>query len=339
MTSDSNTPISAPPAAPTQSNAVVTPNPASAGATTTSTATPPNPTEPAESAVKTSVTAPDAASDTVPDAVPDAAAQSTSAPASEVPLIKDLQVRFKSEAGQLLLMLPPETEVSDPPSPTALTWADLWQQLKQRLSGGDRFWQPGTVVHLMARDRLLDGRQLQAIADALSEVQLQLKRVATSRRQTAVAAATAGYSVEQQAAVAHLSQPTTATQPALADPLYIQTTVRSGVEIRHPGTIVVIGDINPGSSLIADGDIVVWGRLRGVAHAGASGNTQCRIMALQMEPTQLRIAESVARAPEKPPAQYYPEVAYVTKEGIRIARSIDFAKTQLLISINSGPTS
>jgi len=76
-----------------------------------------------------------------------------------------------------------------------------------------------------------------------------------------------------------------------------------------------------------------------VAHAGASGNTQCRIMALQMEPTQLRIAESVARAPEKPPAQYYPEVAYVTHEGIRIARSVDFAKTQLLISVKSGSTS
>ncbi|MBD2094616.1 septum site-determining protein MinC [Trichocoleus sp. FACHB-591] len=337
MTSDSsNNPIAAPSAAPTQSNAVVTPNPASAGATTTSTATPLNPTAPAESAAESSVTAGDA----VPDAAPDAAAQPTeSASAPEQPLIKDLQVRFKSEEGQLLLMLPPETETTDPPSPTALTWADLWQQLKQRLSGGDRFWQPGTVVHLMARDRLLDGRQLQAIADALLEVQLQLKRVSTSRRQTAVAAATAGYSVEQQAPVAHLSQPTATPPPALADPLYIQTTVRSGVEIRHPGTIVVLGDINPGSSLIADGDILVWGRLRGVAHAGASGNTQCRIMALQMEPTQLRIAESLARAPEKPPAQYYPEVAYVTSEGIRIARSADFAKTQLLISVQSGQTS
>ncbi|MBD1860169.1 MULTISPECIES: septum site-determining protein MinC [Trichocoleus] len=336
MTSDSsNNPIAAPSAAPTQSNAVVTPNPASAGATTTSTAPPLNPTAPAESAAESSVTAGGA----VPDAAPDAAAQPGESASPEQPLIKDLQVRFKSEEGQLLLMLPPETETTDPPSPTALTWADLWQQLKQRLSGGDRFWQPGTVVHLIARDRLLDGRQLQAIADALLEVQLQLKRVSTSRRQTAVAAATAGYSVEQQAPVAHLSQPTATPPPALADPLYIQTTVRSGVEIRHPGTIVVLGDINPGSSLIADGDILVWGRLRGVAHAGASGNTQCRIMALQMEPTQLRIAESLARAPEKPPAQYYPEVAYVTSEGIRIARSADFAKTQLLISIQSGQNS
>jgi septum site-determining protein MinC len=320
MTSDSSTPpIPTPPTAPAPGDAAIAPNAAPASSS--------SPVEATEE--KTAETASSTPANETNEA----------SPAPEAPTIKDLQVRFKSKAGQLLLLLPGETEITDPPSPTALTWADLWQQLKQRLAGGDRFWQPGTTVHLMARDRLLDARQLQAIADALAEVQLQLKRVSTSRRQTAVAAATAGYSVEQQVAVAHLSQPATTTPPPLADPLYIQTTVRSGVEIRHPGTIVVLGDINPGSSLIADGDILVWGRLRGVAHAGASGNSQCRIMALQMEPTQLRIAESMARAPEKPPAQYYPEVAYVTSEGIRIARSADFAKTQLLTSVKSGQTS
>ncbi len=90
--------------------------------------------------------------------------------------------------------------------------------------------------------------------------------------------------------------------------------------------MVVLGDLNPGSSVVADGDILVWGRLRGVAHAGASGNTQCRIMALQMQPTQLRIADQVARAPESLPAQFHPEIAYITPEGIRIARAVDFSK-------------
>jgi septum site-determining protein MinC len=55
-------------------------------------------------------------------------------------------------------------------------------------------------------------------------------------------------------------------------------------------------------------------------------------MALQMEPTQLRIADAVARAPETPPAQFYPEVAYVTPDGIRIARAADFSKTNFLLN-------
>ena len=242
------------------------------------------------------------------------------------PLEVGLQVRLNSEEGKLLLTLPPEAQTTAAGS----SWSDIWLQLKQRLQGGDRFWQPNTTVELMAADRLLDGRQLKAIADALSEVQLQMRRVYTSRRQTAVAAATAGYSVEQQAPlVSTLNSPSVSSEP-LCEPLYLQMTIRSGVEIRHRGTVVVLGDLNPGGIVVANGDILVWGRLRGVAHAGASGNSKCLIMALQMEPTQLRIADFVARAPTTMPAQFYPEIAYVTPEGIRITKAADFSKSQFL---------
>lgn len=243
-------------------------------------------------------------------------------PQSDPTLPCHVQVHLKRDGERLLLILPPETEL-----PGAASWFDLWQQLKQRLNAGERFWQANSTVHLMAQDQLLDGMKLQAIADALGEVQLQLKCVCTARRQTAVAAATAGFSVEQQPLTYSLNGTPSQPSELLAEPLYLQLTVRSGMEIRHPGTIVILGDLNPGGTVIAAGDIFVWGRLRGVAHAGANGNRSCRIMALQMEPTQLRIADAVARAPETPPVQFYPEVAYVAPEGIRIARATDFAKT------------
>lgn len=254
-----------------------------------------------------------------PEAAPAPPAAEPSVPEPSVP-----QVRFKGEGGRLLLLFPSEAETAS----AAITWTDLWVQLKNRLKGGERFWQPQTPVHVMARDRLLDARQLQDLNDALADVQLQLKRVYTSRRQTAVAAATTGFSVEQQPSLAHLTPPA-ATGQALADPLYIETTVRSGVEIRHPGSVIVVGDVNPGSSIIADGDVLVWGALRGVAQAGASGNSRCMIMALRLEPTQIRIADFVARAPESTPSQYYPEVAYVTAEGIRISKASDFSRDRV----------
>lgn len=242
--------------------------------------------------------------------------------------VTPLQVHLKAESGKLLLMLPPQTEQKEAPA----VWSDLWLQLKQRLSGGEKFWEPNTAVHLIAESWLLDGRQLQEIAEALAESKLELKLVQTNRRQTAVAAATAGYSVEQESAIAYINQnqvtPTKPGQPFL-EPLYLETTLRSGVEIRHPGTVIVLGDVNPGSSIIADGDIIVWGRLRGFVHAGARGKRECLIMALQMEPTQLRIADSVARAPENPPVQFSPEVAYVTEEGIRIAKGLGFQRPDL----------
>ena len=234
----------------------------------------------------------------------------------------NLQVRFKSQGGKLLLLLPPAAEGETAPT----TWAEIWEQLKHRLSAGERFWQPRTVVYLLTRDRLLDARQLQEVADALADADLQLKRVYTSRRQTAVAAATAGYSVEQHTPVTHLNQSPETPGKALDDPLYMQGTVRSGVEIRHAGTVVILGDVNPGGSVIAEGDILVWGRLKGLAHAGSKGNAVSRIMALRMEPTQLRIADKVARPPETPPSEYLPEVAYVGKGGIRIALAQEFAR-------------
>ncbi|MFS0516805.1 septum site-determining protein MinC [Nostoc sp. UIC 10607] len=234
------------------------------------------------------------------------------------------QVQLKSKEGRLLLILPPESQVSA----SELSWSDIWQQIRQRLNAGDRFRISNTPVHLMAQDRLVDARQLQELAEALSEVQLRLISVSTSRRQTAIAAVTSGYSVEQLQPVTSLSSEPTATAIPQADALYLEMTVRSGVEIRHPGTVILLGDLNPGGIVIADGDIIIWGRLRGIAHAGAGGNHECLIMALQMEPTQLRIADAVARAPEKPPMQFSPEVAHITPQGIRIARATDFSRNQ-----------
>ncbi|RCJ38471.1 septum site-determining protein MinC [Nostoc punctiforme NIES-2108] len=234
------------------------------------------------------------------------------------------QVQLKSKEGRLLLILPSESQVSA----SELTWSDIWQQIRQRLSAGDRFRVSNTPVHLMAQDRLVDARQLQELAEALIEVQLRLISVSTSRRQTAIAAVTSGYSVEQLQPVTSLSSEPAATAIPQEDALYLEMTVRSGVEIRHPGTVILLGDLNPGGIVIADGDIIIWGRLRGIAHAGAGGNSECLIMALQMEPTQLRIADAVARAPEKPPMQFSPEVAHITPQGIRIARATDFSRNQ-----------
>ena len=62
--------------------------------------------------------------------------------------------------------------------------------------------------------------------------------------------------------------------------------------------LVILGDVNPGSEVWADGDIVVFGTLRGVAHAGASGNREARVVALRLMPTQLRIADKICRAPD-----------------------------------------
>jgi septum site-determining protein MinC len=232
---------------------------------------------------------------------------------------------LKAEQSLIYLHLPPNKAMTG-------DWHQLWEQLQHRLDASQKHWPPNTVTYLVANDRLLDHRQLEQLDSALSEVNLQLKRVFTSRRQTAIAAVTAGYSVDQQSPALPLASTSVAAPnpptliPTMVEPLYLQTTLRSGGEVRHAGSVVIVGDVNPGSTIVADGSILVWGRLRGIAHAGASGDRKGQIMALQMEPTQLRIADQVARAPAKAPTQFYPEVAYIGFEGIRITRASEFAK-------------
>ena len=82
--------------------------------------------------------------------------------------------------------------------------------------------------------------------------------------------------------------------------------------VRHPGTILVLGDVNPGAQVIAEGDVIVWGKLRGVVHAGASGDENAMVGALILTPTQLRIGGQIARAPDgKRPRNAPAEIARV----------------------------
>ena len=88
----------------------------------------------------------------------------------------------------------------------------------------------------------------------------------------------------------------------------VQRTLRSGHNINYFGHVVILGDVNPGAEIIAGGNVVVWGRLRGTVHAGADGNQDAVICALDLSPVQLRIADQISVAPPKK-KKSQPEIA------------------------------
>jgi septum site-determining protein MinC len=104
--------------------------------------------------------------------------------------------------------------------------------------------------------------------------------------------------------------------------LVLRRRVRAGQTVRHSGSVVVIGDVNAGAEIVAGGDVVVWGRLRGTVHAGCLGNTSAVVCALDLSPLQLRIAELITRPEEGGPGRddNYPEVAYVRDQTIFVER-------------------
>ena len=76
--------------------------------------------------------------------------------------------------------------------------------------------------------------------------------------------------------------------------------LRSGQSLECDTSIVIIGDVNPGATVISSGNIIVLGALRGTVYAGAKGNTKAFVLALDMSPVQIRIADTIARAPDNP---------------------------------------
>ncbi len=99
--------------------------------------------------------------------------------------------------------------------------------------------------------------------------------------------------------------------------LFVQRTVRSGTRIEYPGSVVVLGDVNPGAEIIAEGSIIVWGHLRGAVHAGAAGNKDASVCALGLAPMRLEIADQSLEWSEFEDSDK-PETAVVREEGIVI---------------------
>ncbi|NDO47306.1 septum site-determining protein MinC [Clostridium sp. MD294] len=100
---------------------------------------------------------------------------------------------------------------------------------------------------------------------------------------------------------------------------YHKGSIRSGQCLTFDGSVVVIGDVNPGGEVKASGNIIILGQLKGIAHAGCNGMTDAFVSALYMIPVQLRIADIITRFPEenkKGPKP--PEFAYIEEGQIYV---------------------
>ncbi|TVQ92832.1 MAG: septum site-determining protein MinC [Deltaproteobacteria bacterium] len=94
--------------------------------------------------------------------------------------------------------------------------------------------------------------------------------------------------------------------------LHVPRTLRSGHAVSFDGDVTIFGDVNPGAQITAAGSVIVLGTLKGVVHAGATGDEQAFILCLQLQATQLRIGTRIAIPPKE--GSQGPEVALV-REG------------------------
>lgn len=98
--------------------------------------------------------------------------------------------------------------------------------------------------------------------------------------------------------------------------------MRSGQVFESDSSLIVLGDVNPGAMVVARGNVVVLGSLKGSVHAGCGGNENCFVAALDMNPMQIRIGDVIARCADgsKPEKVKQPKLAYVENGNIYIEK-------------------
>ncbi len=104
-------------------------------------------------------------------------------------------------------------------------------------------------------------------------------------------------------------------------PTFFQNgSLRSGRRIDFAGSVVLLGDLNAGAEIVAQGNIIVLGACRGMVHAGASGDSNSYIFAQQLKPTQIRIAEMVTYLDTDKKDIHVPSYAYIDDNKIYVAK-------------------
>lgn len=188
-------------------------------------------------------------------------------------------------------------------------WPDLQKSLLEHITERAAFFQ-GAKVALDVGNQILHAAEMGSLRDQLSESGVSLWAILSNSPLTEKTAQVLGLATRLSS-----PKPDRVIKPINTSldgeaAVFIHRTLRSGFKVVFQGNVVVVGDVNPGAEIIAAGSVVVWGRLRGVVHAGAEGDEKAVVCALDLAPMQLRIAQYVA-VPPKRKGKPQPEIAQI----------------------------
>jgi septum site-determining protein MinC len=173
-------------------------------------------------------------------------------------------------------------------------WPELMSNLADRLEATAGFFK-GARVLMHVGARTATAADLDQVAQLLAQHDMSLVSVTSTNAETQTAARDVGLGLV-------VPQPPRSEREEMQLPfvegILLRRTLRSGQVARHAGHVAVIGDVNAGAMIIAGGDVIVWGKVRGTVHAGAAGDADAVVCALYLAPVQLRIGPYIARAPE-----------------------------------------
>ena len=200
-------------------------------------------------------------------------------------------------------------------TPQIEDWDAVLQGVRNALVDAAAFFRGGRVIVDMAT-RPITENQLLALRKLLDEHDIELWAVLTQEEHSTHIVRAHGIRTRLPKVVSRTETPSPELQ---GNAKFVDRTLRSGQRLDFPGHIVILGDVNPGAEIVAGGNIIVWGKVRGMVHAGAFGDKNTVVCALDLAPAQLRIAGFISRTPDARRRKLQPEVAFISENHI-IAR-------------------
>ena len=217
------------------------------------------------------------------------------------------KIKIKGENDGLMLAFPAD-----------MSFAEIMEELGKKLESGSGFFLRGTLVYV-PRDRF-PKEELHELQELFRTHGLICRQ---ERPLPAMPIVPERPPAERKPPRRKEASPAgAAEQPELRQMLVIDKTLRGGQEVETEGSVIVFGNVNPGAQITAGGSVDIRGTCRGVVHAGAAGDSTAFIIADHLMPTQMRIANYVARSPDEPEDSGKAERAYV-KDGQIVIEPIE----------------
>ena len=200
--------------------------------------------------------------------------------------------------------------------PPDLSFLEIVEELSRKLDSGSGFFLRGTLVRVprnrFSKEELAELQELFRTHGLICRLEKPVPMRSASPVPPSPKPAAASVSPQEAMQDA----------PELQRMLVIDKTLRGGQAVETEGSVIVFGNVNPGAQITAGGSVDIRGTCRGLVHAGAAGDSTAFIIADHLMPTQIRIANYVARSPDEPEDSGKAERAFV-KDGQIVIEPIE----------------
>ena len=185
-----------------------------------------------------------------------------------------------------------------------IPFPELVSQVGEKFKESEKFF-GNSKVAISFEGRELSEKEEREILDAITEnSSLQIvcimnhdPQMEEQMRQRVEQALAGGKDASQREAAEPGNFPEQAEYGPESD--FYKGNLRSGQVLESASNVTLIRDVNPGARIVSQGNIVILGSLRGNAWAGAGGDSNCFIFALDMKPIQLQIGDYIAKSPDR----------------------------------------